>query len=209
VEGGAEGVAGPAPRRLGRAFYARDVRLVARELLGKALVHQDRGVRRAARIVETEAYGGRADLASHARFGPTPRARIMFGPPGVAYVYLVYGMHHCVNAVAGPEGFGAAVLLRAGEPIEGCRGDPRGPARLCRALGIRRGRCNGLDLCGQRLFVEDAPPPRERTRAGPRVGVGYAGRWAGKPWRYWLEGNRWVSGSELRPGCRQSVRRGR
>jgi DNA-3-methyladenine glycosylase len=194
VEGGAAAVAGRAARRLARGFYARDVRLVARELLGKVLVHLDRGVRRAARIVETEAYAGPADLASHARFGPTPRARIMFGPPGFAYVYLVYGMHHCVNAVAGPEGFGAAVLIRAGEPVEGCRGDPRGPARLCRALGIGR-RCNRLDLCGDRLFVEDAPPPRERTRAGPRVGVAYAGRWARKPWRYWLEGNGWVSGS--------------
>jgi DNA-3-methyladenine glycosylase len=117
----------------------------------------------------------------------------MFGPPGFAYVYLVYGMHHCLNAVTGPEGFGSAVLLRSAEPLERCRGEPRGPARLCRALLVRRERCNGLDLCSDRLFLEDAPPPPEPVRAGPRVGVAYAGSWATKPWRFWLEGNPWVS----------------
>src|SRR5690348_833988 len=101
---------GPAAPRLDRAFYGRGARAVARALLGKVLVHVDGGVRRAARIVETEAYHGPGDLASHARAGPTPRAAIMFGPPGVAYVYLIYGTSHCVNIVTGPEGFPSAVL---------------------------------------------------------------------------------------------------
>jgi len=145
------------------------------------------------RIVETEAYHGPHDQASHARFGPTARAAVMFGPPGHAYVYLIYGMHHCVNAVSGPEGFPAAVLVRAGEPLEGCLGSPQGPGRLCRALGIRRERHQGLDLCGATLFVEDGPPPPERVRRSPRVNVAHAGRWAERPWRYWLEGSPFVS----------------
>jgi DNA-3-methyladenine glycosylase len=180
-------------RRLPRAFFARDTREVARGLLGKVLVHLDGGVRRAARIVETEAYHGEEDLASHARFGRTPRAAVMFGRAGVAYVYLVYGMHHCANVVTGEEGFAAAVLLRAGEPLEGCLAEPRGPGKLCRALAIRRERHDRLDLSKGVLFVEDGPPPGERIRTSPRVGVGFAGRWARKPWRFYLEGNRWVS----------------
>lgn len=179
--------------KLPRAFYLRDTREVARDLLGKVLVHQDGGVRRAAMIVETEAYHGPDDRASHARFGPTPRAGIMFGPPGVAYVYLVYGTAHCMNVVTGPEGFPSAVLLRAGAPLEGCLHSTRGPGNLCRALAIRREHDNGRDLGGDDLFVEDAPAPAERIVAAPRVGVDYAGPWAARPWRFLLEGNPWVS----------------
>jgi DNA-3-methyladenine glycosylase len=173
---------------------------VARELLGKVLVHQDGKVRRAARIVETEAYLGERDRASHARFGPTPRAAVMFGPAGVAYVYLVYGLHHCLNAVTGEEGQASAVLLRAAEPLEGCRTAPRGPGKLCQALGVRRERHDGLDLCGARLFVEDAPAPAERVATSARIGVGYAGAWARRRLRWYLAGNPWVSGGRpLRP----------
>jgi DNA-3-methyladenine glycosylase len=179
--------------KLPRAFYARDTREVAKDLLGKVLVHLDGGRRRAARIVETEAYHGPDDRASHARFGPTRRAAIMFGPPGVAYVYLIYGTSHCMNVVTGPEGFPSAVLLRAAEPLEGCLHGTRGPGNLCRALAIRRAHDDGRDLLGDDLFVEDAPPPEERILAGPRVNVGYAGRWAERPWRYALAGNPWVS----------------
>jgi len=182
-------------RKLTRSFYARDARVVARALLGKVLVHVDGGVRRAARIVEAEAYHGPGDEASHARFGRTPRAAIMFGPPGVAYVYLVYGISHCVNVVTGRDGYPSAVLVRAGEPVEGCLHSTRGPGNLCRALGIDRGRHNGLDLEGDVLFVEDAPRPSERVATGPRVNVAYAGRSALRPWRFLLEGNRHVSGS--------------
>jgi DNA-3-methyladenine glycosylase len=166
---------------------------VARALLGKVLVHLDGGVRRAARIVETEAYHGPGDLASHARAGPTPRAAIMFGPPGVAYVYLIYGTSHCMNVVTGPEGFPSAVLLRAGEPVEGCLHSTRGPGNLCRALGITRAHDNGRDLVGEDLFVEDAPRPAERIVTGPRVNVDSAGGWAARPWRYALLGNPCVS----------------
>jgi len=180
-------------RRLPRSFYARDTRRVARELLGKVIVHLDGGVRRAARIVETEAYHGEEDRASHARFGKTPRAAVMFGPPGHAYVYLVYGMHHCMNVVTGAEGFAAAVLLRGAEALEGCLDEPRGPGKLCRALAIRRERHGGLDLCGARLFIEDAPPPPERVRVTPRVNVPFAGVWAKRPWRWVLEGSPGVS----------------
>jgi DNA-3-methyladenine glycosylase len=179
--------------KLPHAFYARDTRTVAKALLGKVLVHADGGVRRAARIVETEAYHGEEDRASHARFGATQRSAIMFGPPGVAYVYLVYGTAHCFNVVTGPEGFASAVLVRSGEPVEGCLHSTVGPGNLCRALAIRRESHNGLDLAGEVLFVEDAPRPGERVVAGPRVNVGFAGSWAEKPWRYALMGSRFVS----------------
>jgi DNA-3-methyladenine glycosylase len=178
---------------LPRSFYARDARVVARALLGKVLVRVDGGVRRAARIVETEAYHGLRDRASHARFGPTPRARVMFGPPGVAYVYLIYGRSHCVNVVTGAEGQPSAVLIRAAEPVEGCLHSTRGPGNLCRALGIRRETDDGRDLAGGILFVEEAPRPRERVLRTPRVNVHYAGPWARKPWRFVLDGSPWAT----------------
>lgn len=190
--------------KLPRAFYGRDTLAVARDLLGKLLVHADGGIRRVARIVETEAYHGPDDRASHARFGPTRRAGIMFGPPGVAYVYLIYGTSHCMNVVTGSEGFPSAVLLRAGEPVEGCLHSTRGPGNLCRALAIRREHDNGRDLLGDDLFVEDAPPPAERILAARRVNVDYAGPWAARPWRYALEGNAFVSRA---PGAWQRARR--
>ncbi len=194
--------------RLPRDFYARDTRAVARALLGKVLVHVDGGVRRAARIVETEAYHGPRDRASHARSGPTPRAAIMFGPPGIAYVYLIYGTSHCMNVVTGPEGFPSAVLIRAGEPREGCLHSTRGPGNLCRALAITRAHDNGRDLVeGEDLFVEDAPRPGERIVTGPRVNVHYAGAWAGRPWRFALEGSAFVT--RPAPGALPRPRRGR
>lgn len=178
---------------LPRAFFARDARTVARALLGKVLVRIDGGVRRAARIVETEAYHGVRDRASHARFGPTPRARVMFGPPGVAYVYLIYGTSHCMNVVTGREGQPSAVLVRAAEPLEGCLHSTRGPGNLCRALGIRREADDGRDLSGGVLFVEEAPRPRERVLRTARVNVHYAGRWAERPWRFVLAGSEWAT----------------
>jgi len=179
--------------KLPREFFARDARVVAKALLGKVLVHADGGARRAVRVVETEAYHGRDDEASHARFGPTRRAAIMFGDPGVAYVYLIYGLSHCFNVVTGSAGFASAVLVRAGEPLEGCLHRTRGPGNLCRALAIRRELHNGLDLTGDSLYVEEAAAPRERVVASPRVNVGFAGSWAEKPWRYSLHGNPFVS----------------
>ncbi|MBI5069250.1 MAG: DNA-3-methyladenine glycosylase [Deltaproteobacteria bacterium] len=186
----------PLAAPLPRAFFARDPRRVARDLLGKVLVHRHRGVTRAARIVETEAYLGERDQASHARFGPTRRAAVMFGPPGVAYVYLVYGMHHCMNVVTGEDGAASAVLLRAAEPLRGCLAVPRGPGKLCQALAIRRERHDGMDLCGPRLFVADGPPPAEPVRTSARIGVTYAGAWARRRLRWYLGGNPWVSGGK-------------
>src|SRR5439155_36257 len=131
--------------RLPLAFYARPTLLVAREMLGKILVHLDEnGLRRSGRIVETEAYVGPHDAASHARSGPAGRAALMYGPAGVAYVYLIYGMHHCFNAVTEIEGYPGAVLVRAIEPLQNAdRGG--GPALVCRALHIDR-TCHGNDL---------------------------------------------------------------
>jgi DNA-3-methyladenine glycosylase len=172
---------------------------VARELLGATLVHLDGGVRRTARIVEAEAYHGPLDRASHACRGPTPRAAIMFGGAGVAYVYVIYGQHACFNVVTGAPGQPSAVLLRAAEPLEGCLCSTRGPGNLTRALAITRERHNGLDLGGATLFFERDRRPVGRVRVTPRVNVDGAGpRWAGRRWRFLLAGSGWVSGPPLR-----------
>jgi DNA-3-methyladenine glycosylase len=194
----------PGPARLPRAFYDRDTRVVARELLGKLLV---RGGRRA-RIVETEAYHGPDDAAAHSFGGPTPRSAIMFGPPGVAYVYLIYGMWSCLNVVTGPAGFPSAVLIRAAA-LEEPGADPReaaGPGKLCRALAIDRA-LNGADLvAGQALWLgDDGAAAAGAVRAGRRVGVDYAGEWAERPWRYWIADHPAVSKKE-RSGARPSPR---
>jgi DNA-3-methyladenine glycosylase len=170
--------------RLDRDFYARPCLDVARDLVGKWIVHR-RG-RRAldGRIVEVEAYVGQEDQACHARFGPTRRARVLFGPPGHAYVYLIYGIYDCFNVVAEPDGRPAAVLLRALEPGPSVRGACDGPGKLCRALGITRAH-NELDLVrGGALWIEDRGEPAPRLAATKRIGVDYAGAWAAKPWRF-------------------------
>jgi DNA-3-methyladenine glycosylase len=180
---------------------------VARALLGQVIVHQDGGVRRAARIVETEAYHGPRDRASHARFGPTARVAPMFGPPGRTYVYRVYGMHHCLNVVTGPEGFPAAVLIRAAEPLEGCLHSTRGPGNLCRALAIRSERHSALDIAAGPIWVEDGAPPAGAIVRTPRIGVDYAGEWALRPWRFVVAGSPFASGPRipLRTGRERSI----
>jgi len=173
-------------------------------MLGQVLVHlADDGVRRAGRIVETEAYVGPDDAASHARRGPRGRAAVMYGTPGVAYVYLIYGMHFCFNAVTESDGYPGAVLVRAIEPLENAdRG--AGPALVCKALHIDRG-CNGVDLTGSHVFLEPAPDiADDNVRVGPRIGVDYAGAWAAHPWRFWVADSphlsrRGVSGTTLDP----------
>lgn len=180
-------------RPLPRRFYNRKAITVAHELLGKLLVHRIHGETRAGRIVEVEAYLGPGDMAAHTARGETPRTRAMFGPPGHAYVYLVYGMHHCMNVVTEPEGVGTAVLLRALEPVANLALDTRGPGRLCKAMGIDLADY-GHDLCGDTLFV--AKPPRAQPFGiveRPRVGVDYAGEWADKLLRFYIEDNRFVS----------------
>ena len=176
----------PEPETLGRDFFARPTIEVARDLLGKVLVH--RGT--AGIIVETEAYPGGDDLASHSARGITDRTRVIFGPPGHAYVYLIYGMHHCFNVVCGK---GSAVLIRAVEPLSGVEGRTDGPGRLTRALGLAADHY-GLSLQGPTLLLEEGPPvPSRQVRRGPRIGVAYAGAWATKPFRLWEAGNPHVS----------------
>jgi DNA-3-methyladenine glycosylase len=168
--------------RLPAAFFADDSASVARKLIGCALVHRDR----AGLIVETEAYLGPEDLASHARFGPTARTSVMFGPGGVSYVYLCYGIHELFNIVTGPAGEGQAVLIRAIAPYLGLPDDNavgRGPGKVTRALGLDR-RHDRRDLALGDLFVAAAAAPARIAR-GPRVGVAYAGAWADRPLRFW------------------------
>jgi len=166
---------------------------VARELLGKHLVHRVAGVERIGRIVETEAYLGPHDLAAHSARGLTPRTRVMFGPPGHAYVYFVYGMHWCMNVVTQEEGKASAVLLRALEPVKNVEGRTQGPALLCRAMGID-GRLNGHDLVSESLYIA-APreEPEVKIVRRPRIGVDYAGHGARRLLRFYVRGNPFVS----------------
>ncbi|NYT59191.1 DNA-3-methyladenine glycosylase [Alcaligenaceae bacterium] len=178
---------------LPRSFYNRDTTLVARELLGKYLIHRLDGVERIGKIVEVEAYLGPHDLAAHTSKGITPRTQVMFGPPGHAYVYLIYGMHHCMNVVTEADGTGAAVLLRALEPISNLPGSASGPGRLCKAMAINKSHY-GQDLCGSVLFIAEDPDagPVDIVER-PRIGVDYAGEWATKPLRFYIDGNPYIS----------------
>ena len=180
-------------QKLPRSFYDRDTKLVARELLGKLLVHETGGVQRIGRIVETEAYLGEHDLAAHSSKGLTPRTKIMFGPPGHAYVYFIYGMHFCMNVVTEREGHASAVLLRALEPVANVEGRTCGPGLLCRALHIDR-RLNGRDLLGDSLFIA-APKLRENFSVvrRPRIGVDYAKHWSKRLLRFYVKSNPFVS----------------
>ena len=181
------------PKALPRAFYDRDTVEVARDLLGKYLVHVSGRVERIGRIVEVEAYLGPHDLASHSSRGHTARTRVMFGPPGHAYVYLVYGMHCCMNVVTQAEGTASAVLLRALEPVANVQGRTQGPGLLCRAMGIDR-RLNGHDLLSQGFHI--AAEERARSIAivkRPRIGVDYAGQWARRLLRFYVRGSSYVS----------------
>lgn len=190
-------------RPLPRSFYDREVTVVARDLLGRVLVRRlPDGRRLAVRLVEVEAYAP-DDPASHSYRGPTERNRTMFGPPGRLYVYFTYGMHHCLNVVTGPAGVGAAVLLRAGEPLEGLeamaerRGtrDPRllcsGPGRLAQALGLTREH-DGADLVrGPDVrLLEGEPVLDERVVATTRVGINHGTE---RPWRFLVAGDPFVS----------------
>ena len=181
----------PRLRVLPRAFYRRDPREVAPEMLNKILLGPDRC---AARIVETEAYCGPIDEAAHTFRGRTPRNATMFGPPGHLYVYFTYGMHWCANTACGEEGEGVGVLLRAAEPLAGLERmrarRPRatsdralcsGPARLCQAFGIT-GADDGTDLVrGAFRIMSDGVPPPPDPVVGPRIGISRA---VDAPWRW-------------------------
>jgi DNA-3-methyladenine glycosylase len=179
--------------KLPRAFYDRDTIVVAKELLGKHLVHVSRGVKRIGRIVEVEAYLGPHDLAAHSARGLTERTKIMFGPPGHAYVYFIYGMYYCMNVVTEREGHASAVLLRGVQPVENIKERTCGPGLLCRAMRIDR-RLNGHDLLSDDFFIASPVAPEAfQTIKRPRIGVDYAGHWAKRHLRYYIKGNPFVS----------------
>ncbi len=191
--------------KLPRDFYARPVLVVARECIGKVLVHRSAAGEAAGRIVEAEAYRGPQDLAAHSSRGLTKRTAAMFGPPGHAYVFLLYGTSWAMNIVVAAAGEPHAVLVRALEPARGLdlmarrRNQPadsrqltNGPGKLAQALAIT-GADYGRDLCGDRLFLEQPDHPAGRIGRSPRINVDYAGCWAEKPWRFYERGNRHVS----------------
>jgi DNA-3-methyladenine glycosylase len=188
---------------LPRSFYDRPTDEVARELIGCLIVHRDGEQVRIARIVETEAYLGERDLACHSSKGRTPRTEVMFGPPGHAYVYFIYGMHFCLNAVTGPVGCAEAVLIRAAEPIALCHGAADGPGKLCRALGIDR-RHNGLDLTAGPLTIAPGDGRPLKLARAPRVGVEYSGAWARRLLRFYERDSLHVSrAGGVRPKARR------
>jgi DNA-3-methyladenine glycosylase len=169
--------------KLDRAFFERHAIDVAKELIGNVLVHRVRDHEYKARIVETEAYLGPDDLASHASKGRTKRTDVLFGPPGRAYVYLIYGIYDMLNVVVGATGEAQAVLIRGAQPLEGWTADLSGPGRLTRALQITR-LDNALDLTGDRLFFRNDPFCRPRLISTKRVGVEYAKEWKDLPLRF-------------------------
>jgi len=202
--------------RLSQDFYAQDTLSAAQGLLGKYLIRRVDGETLAGRIVETEGYIGRCDKACHAyNYRRTARTETLFSPPGTAYIYLIYGMYHCLNFVTEAQGEPAAVLLRALQPAAGVEAMARlrygdkpltpyrrknflnGPGKVCQALALTRAE-NGLDMTkGDALFICDSPedaglppfavPAGERLRTGPRIGVDYAEEARDFPWRFWLE----------------------
>lgn len=196
--------------KLPKSFYNRPALEVAVELLGKVLVRKLDGKRLSGKIVETEAYVGPEDLACHASKGHTPRTSIMFNAGGCAYVYMIYGVYFCLNAVTGPKGFPSAVLIRALEPLENVeimrrlRGAARdvdissGPGKLCRAMSIDKA-LNGADLRSSVLWIEDSGLEVGSVGTSPRVGVDYAGEYRDKPWRFFVEGSPHVSKVRFRP----------
>jgi DNA-3-methyladenine glycosylase len=195
----------PPPIKLPRSFYSRSTLDVANDLLGKVLIRRLGRRKLAGRIVETEAYVGPHDLACHASKGHTPRTAVMFGPPGFAYVYMIYGFYFCLNVVTEPEGYPAAVLIRAVEPLEGVdlmkklRSHPvrhtniaSGPGKLCMAMSIDK-QLNGADLLGTTIWIEDRNIDRGAILTSPRAGVDYAGEYKDKPWRFFVDGSPHVS----------------
>ena len=199
---------------LPREFYDRDPRRVSRELLGKVLVRKEAKQFLTARIVEVEAYLGENDPAAHSFAGRTPRNAVLFGPPGYAYVYFIYGNHYCLNVSCLPDGIAGGILFRAVEPLAGIEemaqlrnvsiNSPRdlrnltsGPGRLAEAFGITRERDNGKDLtsASSDLFIADDGYRVRRILTTPRIGITKA---AERPLRYILAGNQFVSGPKIR-----------
>lgn len=193
-------------KKLTRTFYDRDSLIVAKDLLGKILVHESPQGTTSGKIVEAEAYRGLLDKAAHSYHGvPTARTRIMFGPGGHAYIYLIYGMYYCLNIVTGAAGIPQAVLLRALEPLAGIdlmqerRKSAKiinlcsGPGKLCQAMGITKEHY-GADLLGSRLYLTEGEQMEEcRIAATPRVNIDYAEEAVPYPWRFIVKGSRYLS----------------
>ena len=200
-------------KKLDREFYNRDSIIVARELLGKILVHEIDGIRIAAEIVETEAYMGVTDKAAHSYGGRrTPRVEVMYGEAGFAYVFLIYGLHCCFNVVTRETGNPQAVLIRAAEPIKGLdqiahrrfgksyeqltraqrKALTNGPGKLCGALAIDR-RQNGADLCGTEIYIEQGKREDIDIVESRRVGIDYAEEAINYLWRFYIADNEYVS----------------
>lgn len=200
-------------KKLDREFYNRDSLIVAKELLGKILVHEVDGHKISAKIVEVEAYMGVEDKAAHSYGGRrTPRVEVMYGKPGFSYVFIIYGMYYCFNIVTREEGVPQAVLVRALEPIEGfdlmaqnrfkksydqlnksqILGLTNGPGKLCNALLINKS-LNGEDLCGNKLYILDEKEENCNIVCSKRIGIDYAEEAKDYLWRFYIEGNKYVS----------------
>ena len=199
--------------KLSREFYNRDSLIIAKELLGKVLVHEVNGEKVHAKIVETEAYMGVEDKAAHSYGGRrTPRVEVMYGKPGVSYVYFIYGMYFCFNVVTREEGVPQAVLIRALEPLEGLdfmaqnrykkqydelnrkqiTGLTSGPGKLCTALQIDKS-LNGEDLCGNSLYIEEGDGTGFHIVSAKRVGIDRTEEARDYLWRFYIKDNRYVS----------------
>lgn len=200
-------------KKLDRDFYLRDPLTIAKDLLGKQLVHETQDFRVIGKIVETEAYVGPEDKACHA-YGMrrTKRNEIMYHEGGFSYVYLIYGMYYCFNVVTEQKDRPSAVLVRAVEPIDGLGymsglrygknlqalspsqrfGLCNGPGKLCMSMGISKAE-NGLDLCGNTLYIYDSHNESFSIKSSPRINIDYAGEYKDKPWRFYIEGNKFVS----------------
>jgi len=200
-------------KKLDREFYNRDSLIVAKELLGKVLVHEINGQMISAKIVESEAYMGVEDRASHAYGGKrTSRVEVMYGSPGFSYVFMIYGMYYCFNTVTREEGNPQAVLIRAVEPIEGLdlmaqnrfkktynqltksqiKSLTNGPGKLCIALLIDKS-LSGEDLCGDKLYIEEGKNEEFNIISSKRVGIDYAEEAKDYLWRFYIEGNKYLS----------------
>lgn len=200
-------------KKLDRDFYNRDTEIVAKELLGKILVHEFNGQRISGKIVETEAYLGVTDKAAHSYGGrKTPRVEVMYGKPGVSYVFIIYGMYYCFNVVTREEGTPQAVLVRGLEPLEGIelmaenrfkksydeltktqiKNLTNGPGKLCNALLINKEQ-NGEDLCGSRLYIEEGEKENFSIVTSKRIGIDYAEEAKEFPLRFYVQDNKYVS----------------
>jgi DNA-3-methyladenine glycosylase len=180
-------------QKLPRNFYARETITVAKEILGKFLIHVVNGVEHIGKIIEVEAYVGSHDLAAHSSKGITKRTEVMFGPPGYAYVYLIYGKYYCMNIVTEEIGAGSAILIRALEPIKNIHARTQGPGLLCNAMKIDKN-LNAHDLLSDNFYVAAASETEKITIVKKsRIGVGYAKHWAKRLLRFYIKNNPFVS----------------